>query len=31
MNKEKHVFAQLVSFLNEDKFRRIVDKYQGNR
>ena len=31
MNKEKYVFAQLVSFLNEDKFRRIVDKYQGNR
>ena len=30
MNKEKYVFAQLVSFLNEDKFRRIVDKYQGN-
>ncbi len=31
MNKEKYVFAQLVSFLNEDKFRRIVNKYQGNR
>ncbi len=31
MNKEKYVFAQLVSFLNEDKFRRLVDKYQGNR
>ena len=31
MNKEKYVFAQLVSFLNEDKYRRIVDKYQGNR
>ena len=31
MNKEKYVFAQLISFLNEDKFRRIVDKYQGNR
>lgn len=30
MNKEKYVFAQLVSFLNEDKFRRIVDKYHGN-
>jgi hypothetical protein len=31
MNKDKYVFAQLISFLNEDKFRRIVDKYQGNR
>ena len=31
MNKEKYVFAQLISFLNENKFRRIVDKYQGNR
>ena len=31
MNKEKYVFAQLLSFLNEDKFRRIVDKHQGNR
>ena len=25
------MFAQLISFLNENKFRRIVDKYQGNR
>jgi hypothetical protein len=31
MNKEKYVFAQLISFLNEDKFRRIVKKYQGNK
>lgn len=31
MNKEKYVFAQLISFLNEYKFRRIVNKYQGNR
>ena len=31
MNKEKYVFAQLISFLNEDKFCRIVNKYQGNR
>lgn len=30
MNKEKYVFTQLVSFLNEDKFRRIVNKYEGN-
>lgn len=31
MNKEKYVFSQLLSFLNEDKFRRIVNKFQGNR
>lgn len=31
MNKEKYVFAQLVSFLNQDKFRYIVIKYQGDR
>jgi hypothetical protein len=30
MNKEKYVFAQLISFLNEDKFRRIANKYKGN-
>ncbi|WP_286834192.1 MULTISPECIES: DUF4372 domain-containing protein, partial [unclassified Proteiniphilum] len=27
----KFVFAQLVEFLNADKFRHIVDKCQGNR
>ena len=31
MNKEKYVFAQLASFLNKDKFRRIVNKCEGNR
>ena len=31
MNKEKYVFAQLIEFLNNDKFRRLVDKYDGNR
>ncbi len=31
MNKEKYVFAQLISFLNEDKFRRIVRKYNGDK
>lgn len=31
MNKEQYMFAQLISFLDEDKFRRIVIKYQGNR
>jgi len=30
MNQEKYVFAQLVGFLNNDKFRRLVDKYNGN-
>lgn len=29
MNKVR--FAQLISFLNQDKFRRIVDKYRENR
>ena len=31
MNKNKYVFAQLIEFLNNDKFRRLVDKYDGNR
>lgn len=31
MHKEKYVFAQLVEFLNNDKFRRIVAKYQGDK
>lgn len=31
MLKEKYVFAQLVSFLDNNKFRRIVDKYEGDR
>ena len=31
MNKNKYVFAQLIEFLNHDKFRRLVDKYDGNR
>lgn len=31
MNQDKYVFAQLVGFLNNDKFRRLVDKYDGNR
>lgn len=30
MHKEKLVFAQLVEFLNDDKFRHIVDKHKGN-
>lgn len=31
MNRDKYVFAQLIEFLNNDKFRRLVDKYDGNR
>ncbi len=31
MNKEKYLFAQLISFINDDKFRSLVHKYQGNR
>ena len=31
MNQDKYVFAQLVEFLNQDKFRRLVSKYQGDR
>ena len=31
MHKEKYVFAQLVKYLNNDKFRRIVAKYQGDK
>ena len=27
MNQDKYVFAQLVEFLNNDKFRRLVDRY----
>ena len=31
MNKSKYVFAQLVEFLDNDRFRHLVDKYEGNR
>lgn len=31
MNKSKYVFAQLVEFLNNDKFRHLVDKCNGDR
>lgn len=27
MNKDKYVFAQLVEFLGNNKFRHLVDKY----
>lgn len=29
MNRDKFVFAQFTNFLNHNKFRRIVDKYDG--
>lgn len=31
MHKDKYVFSQLVEFLDCFKFRRIVNKYQGDR
>ena len=31
MNKNKYVFAQLIEFLDNNKFRHLVDKYDGNR
>lgn len=31
MLKDKYVFAQLVKFLDNDKFRHIVDKYDGDK
>lgn len=31
MNKSKYVFAQIVEFLDNDRFRRIVAKYGGDR
>jgi hypothetical protein len=30
MNQDKYVFAQLVESLNNNKFRKLVDKYDGN-
>ena len=29
MNKDKYVFAQLIEFLDNNKFRHLVDKYDG--
>jgi len=31
MNKDKYIFAQLLEYLDYDKFRHLVDKYDGNR
>lgn len=31
MNKDKYVFAQMVEFLDNFKFLRIVKKYEGNK
>ena len=30
MNKDKYVFAQFAGFLDNNKFRRLVDKYNGD-
>ena len=30
MNKDKYVFAQLIEFLDNNKFRHLADKYDGN-
>lgn len=30
MNKDKYVFAQFSVFLDHDKFRSLVDKYNGD-
>ncbi len=31
MNKEKYVFSQVIEFLNNNKFRHIVAKYNGDK
>ena len=31
MNKEQYIFSQVIGFLNNDKFHRIVQKYQGDK
>ena len=31
MNKDQYVFAQLVKFMDEFKFRRIVKRYDGDK
>ena len=31
MHKDKYVFAQLAAFLDNFKFRRIVEKYEGDK
>lgn len=31
MNKNQYVFTLLVEFLDKDKLRQLVDKYNGNR
>ena len=31
MLKDKYVFSQLVKFLDNDKFRHLVDKYDGDK
>lgn len=31
MNRDKYVFSQLIEFLDNNKFRHLVDKYAGDR
>lgn len=31
MNRDKYVFAQFIEFIDNNKFRHLVDKYDGNR
>ncbi len=31
MNKNKYVFFLLIEFLDKDKFRHLMDKYNCNR
>ncbi|MBR1515945.1 MAG: DUF4372 domain-containing protein [Paludibacteraceae bacterium] len=30
MNQVKYIFSQIIEFINEDKFRRIVARYNGD-
>ena len=30
MNKDKYVFAQFSAFLDHNKFRRLINKYNGD-
>ena len=30
MNQVKYIFSQIIEFINEDKFRRLVAKYNGD-
>ena len=30
MNQDKYVFYQVIDFLNQNKFNRVVQKYNGD-